>query len=234
MAISRDKFLISVSDMRESWHEFCVLSTRMETVFTRRREPAKPTSRDMIVEAALTVFAERGIRASTLKDVAHAAGVSVGRVQHHFKTKDELVAAVDDHAIDVLAAKIQNPDAPPVEALMAMGRKFADVLIETPHVLEYICQQMIEPSEVGKTIFDGIYQISEAQRVQFTERGQTREDLDPVWGSLLPLILRAGTIALRHHIERYIPGQFLDSDQIRRWDEAVTALIRHGQLRPDA
>jgi AcrR family transcriptional regulator len=204
----------------------------METVFTRRREPAKPTSREMIVEAALTVFADHGL-AATLKDVAVVAGVSVGRVQHHFKTKDELVTAVDDYAIDALAAQIQSPDAPPDEALMAMGRKFTDVLVETPHVLEYICRKLIEPGEVGKTIFDGMFAISEAQRVQFTERGQTREDLDPIWGSLLPLILRAGTILLRDHIERHIPGQFLSSQQLRRWDEAVTALIRHGQLRAE-
>jgi len=221
--------------MNVSWHEFHVLSTGMEeTVFTRRREPAKPTSREMIIDAALTVFAERGIQASTLKNVADEAGpgVSIGRVQHHFKTKDELVAAVDDYAIDALADKIQNPDAPPDEALMAMGRKFTEVLVETPHVLEYICRQMIEPGEVGKTIFDGMFAISEAQRVQFTERGQTREDLDPIWGALLPLILRAGTILLRDHIERFIDGQFLEPEQLRRWDEAVTALIRHGQLRP--
>lgn len=205
----------------------------METVFTRRREPVKPTSRDMIVEAALTVFADHGIRTSTLKDVADAAGVSVGRVQHHFKSKDELVAAVDDHAIDALAAQIQNPDVPADEALMAMGRKFTDMLVEAPHVLEYICLKLVEPGEVGKTIFDGMFAISEAQHQQFAERGQTREDLDPIWGSLLPLILRAGTILLRDHIERHLPDKFLDPDQLRRWDEAVTALIRHGQLRSD-
>lgn len=201
-------------------------------MFTRRRrEPAKPTSADIIVEAALTVFADRGIQASTLKNVADAAAVSIGHVQHHFKTKDELVAAVDDYAIDALADKIQNPDAPPDEALTAMGRKFTDVLTESPQVLEYMVRKMIEPGEVGKNIFDGMFAISDAQRVQFTEHGQTREDLDPIWGSLLPLILRVGSIALREHIERYINGEFLQPEQLRRWDEAVTALIRHGQLR---
>lgn len=206
----------------------------MESVFTRRREPAKPTSAEKIVEAALTVFADHGAHASTLKAVAEEAGVSIGRVQHHFKTKDDLVAAVDDYAIDLLAAQIQSPDAPPEEALMAMGHRFAEVLIDTPHVLEYICRQMIEEGDIGKTIFDGMLQISEAQRVQFAERGQTRDGLDPLWGALLPLILRAGTILLRDHIERYLPGRFLDPDELRRWDTAVTALIRHGQLRPDA
>lgn len=206
----------------------------MESVFTRRREPAKPSSAEEIVEAALTVFADHGVRSSTLRMVAQEAGVSIGRVQHHFKTKDELVAAVDDHAVDLLAAQIQNPDAPPEQALMAMGQRFTGVLIETPHVLQYICRQMVEEGDLGKTIFDGMLQISEAQRVQFAERGQTREGLDPLWGALLPLILRAGTILLRNHIERYLPGKFLEPDEIRRWDAAVTALIRQGQLRPDA
>ncbi|MEN4446326.1 helix-turn-helix domain-containing protein [Mycobacterium sp. SM3041] len=203
----------------------------METVFTRRREPAKPTSREMIIEAALTVFAERGTQAATLKNVADAAGVSVGRVQHHFKAKEDLIAAVDDHAIDALAAKIQNPDAPPEETLVAMGHRFTEVISEKPHVLEYICMQMLEPEGVGETIFDGMFAISEAQRVHFEKMGLTREDLDPEWGALLPLIVRAGTILFRKHIERHIPGAFLEPENLRRWDEAVTALIRHGQLR---
>lgn len=198
----------------------------------RRRETAKPTSAEAIVEAALAVFADHGIQSSTLKNVADAAGVSIGRVQHHFKTKDELVCAVDDYAIDAMAAKIQDPGAPPDEALSAMGRNLTDVLADTPHVVEYICRKMIEPGDVGKAIFDGMVAITDAQGAQFIERGQTREDLDPVWGSLLPLILRVGSILLRGHIERYLPGPLLDMDQLRRWDDAVTALIRHGQLRP--
>ncbi|HYR13091.1 MAG TPA: hypothetical protein VEQ67_02585, partial [Mycobacterium sp.] len=61
----------------------------------------------------------------------------------------------------------------------------------------------------------------------------TREDLDPQWAALNPLILRIGAIILRPHIERYLGESFTTAAQLQRWDAAVTTLIREGQVRRD-
>jgi AcrR family transcriptional regulator len=47
-----------------------------------------------IVEAARTVFAERGFRAGSLRDVGERAGVSAANVVHHFGSKHGLLLAV--------------------------------------------------------------------------------------------------------------------------------------------
>lgn len=52
-----------------------------------------------IAYGVLAVVAERGLAAVSLRSVAAAAGVSMGRVQHYFAGKDELVA----HACRVVA-----------------------------------------------------------------------------------------------------------------------------------
>ena len=47
-----------------------------------------------IVEAARTVFAERGFRAGSLREVGERAGVSAANVVHHFGSKEGLLLAV--------------------------------------------------------------------------------------------------------------------------------------------
>ncbi len=55
----------------------------------------------------------------------------------------------------------------------------------------------------------------------------------PLWGVLNPLLLRFGAIILRGHIERHLPEPLTSPTQLRRWDAAVSALLRHGQLKTD-
>jgi AcrR family transcriptional regulator len=51
-------------------------------------------NREAILEAALTVFAEHGFHATSLDDVARAAGVTKGTLYWYFKRKEDLYAAI--------------------------------------------------------------------------------------------------------------------------------------------
>src|SRR2546423_15267855 len=55
------------------------------------------TSKAVIRNAALRLFAERGHDAVSVRGIAAAAGVSPALVVHHFGSKDGLRAAVDEH-----------------------------------------------------------------------------------------------------------------------------------------
>jgi AcrR family transcriptional regulator len=57
----------------------------------RRRSEARPGE---IIEAALTVFAEKGFAAARLDDIAARAGVSKGALYLYFETKQDLFRAV--------------------------------------------------------------------------------------------------------------------------------------------
>jgi AcrR family transcriptional regulator len=61
--------------------------------------PEDLTARARIRDAAITLFAERGIGPATIRDIAQAAGVSSGLVRHHFGSKDGLRRACDDYAM---------------------------------------------------------------------------------------------------------------------------------------
>ncbi|HNC74736.1 MAG TPA: helix-turn-helix domain-containing protein, partial [Elusimicrobiota bacterium] len=43
-----------------------------------------------VMRAALRLFVEKGINATTIKDIARAGGVSEGALYRHFKSKEDL------------------------------------------------------------------------------------------------------------------------------------------------
>jgi TetR/AcrR family transcriptional regulator, transcriptional repressor for nem operon len=66
--------------------------------------------RERLVAAACQVLHEQGVEATTLADIAQAAGVPVGNVYYYFKTKDQLVeAAINAHG-DTLRAMLAALD----------------------------------------------------------------------------------------------------------------------------
>jgi TetR/AcrR family transcriptional regulator, regulator of cefoperazone and chloramphenicol sensitivity len=57
------------------------------------------TARARIRDAALELFAERGIAGATIRDIALKAGVSSGLLRHHFGSKEGLRDACDEFAM---------------------------------------------------------------------------------------------------------------------------------------
>ena len=71
----------------------------------RRAEAAEETRR-RIVEASFALHTERGIVATSMKQIAQRAGVSVGTVYHHFPTYDDAILACGQH----VAERVPPPD----------------------------------------------------------------------------------------------------------------------------
>jgi AcrR family transcriptional regulator len=62
-------------------------------VSTRRQEQAR-WRRERLLDAALEVFADKGIDGTSVKDIAHAAEVTPGLLYHYFDSKESLVAVL--------------------------------------------------------------------------------------------------------------------------------------------
>ncbi|MFD6354234.1 TetR family transcriptional regulator [Nocardia tengchongensis] len=61
---------------------------------TRDAEQAGEARRAQILAAAMTLFAEKGYRGTSLAAVAEAAGITRSGVLHHFSSKEALLSAV--------------------------------------------------------------------------------------------------------------------------------------------
>jgi AcrR family transcriptional regulator len=59
--------------------------------------PKSLRTRRRILDAAMSLFAERGYHASSNADVAEAAGLTRGAMLYHFPTREDLVEAAIDH-----------------------------------------------------------------------------------------------------------------------------------------
>ncbi|MCD9145384.1 TetR/AcrR family transcriptional regulator [Streptomyces albireticuli] len=72
----------------------------------RRRDPQKRI--EEITAATEQVIAERGIEGLTHRAVAEKAGVPLGATTYHFATKDDLITAALQRAVDRYAAYLQD------------------------------------------------------------------------------------------------------------------------------
>lgn len=99
---------------------------------TQAERTAATTAR--VVAAARQLFAERGWAATSVEEVARAAGVTKGALYHHFADKTALLAAVyedqERRSIEHLLAHAPPPDTDPVEAIKAGSRLFLDECLD--------------------------------------------------------------------------------------------------------
>lgn len=75
-----------------------------------------------LLDAVLSVIAEDGFAAVSMRTVAARAGVSLAQVQYYFKSKDDLVRAGFDHAGRLFLATLAavRAEEPSVERLRAI------------------------------------------------------------------------------------------------------------------
>lgn len=69
---------------------------------------AKAQRRDKLLAAAKATFAAKGFHATTIGDIAKAAGVSYGSIYWYFESKDALFHALMDHQEQALREHIER------------------------------------------------------------------------------------------------------------------------------
>lgn len=66
----------------------------MDEIVTQAARPSRHNLREAIMQAAETLFASNGFRATSIRDIAQAAQANPGSVSYHFKSKDGLLLAI--------------------------------------------------------------------------------------------------------------------------------------------
>ncbi|WP_161982949.1 TetR/AcrR family transcriptional regulator [Candidatus Frankia alpina] len=181
-----------------------------------------------IAQAVFRVTASHGVEAVSLRDVAAEAGVSMGMVQHYFRTKDEMLLFALDHMRVRVAARLHArlahlPDATPRDIARAVFIELLptaeDSRAEAAVSVAFYSRAAVKPAYAA-ALSEGLRalltvtteQLGAAQR-----DGHLRPDLDPeqeaaslFWlahGLVGPLLVglytptQALTI-LDHHLDR--------------------------------
>lgn len=96
-----------------------------------RTESGRNDKRDRILNAAITVFAEKGFHQARVSDVADQAGVADGTIYLYFKSKDDLLLTLFEEKMDAIIAGLnvvlQGFDDP-VDRVRAFARYHAQLV----------------------------------------------------------------------------------------------------------
>ena len=150
------------------------------------RPPIDRRELEPVLEAVLRLAARGGSRSVTFREIASEAGVSVGRLQHHFGTRDELIsAAVEWHLLQV------------TERLDALGRQPGTATERVGRMIDEIVDRSWQRSSIW---IDLLGRSSDSA----TYRTAARE-VNDAWYHVLVRIIRdgaeAGEFVLRASVE---------------------------------
>jgi AcrR family transcriptional regulator len=90
-------------------------------------------TRDEILEAAAQIFGQKGFHAASMQDIAQAVNLQKASLYHHVSSKQEVLLAVLDRALDLLIDHMQAVVAqplPPEEKLRQAMIVYLNVMLE--------------------------------------------------------------------------------------------------------
>lgn len=120
---------------------------------TTRTAATTAPSKERIRTAALRLFAERGVAATSLREVAREAEVTPGLVVHHFGGKDGLHAAIDDHVLDLFRVALESVPltGQAQEIVAARDEAVTRMFEDNPEAIDYLRRVVVtpDPGDVG-------------------------------------------------------------------------------------
>jgi AcrR family transcriptional regulator len=108
-------------------------------------------ARARIRHAALLEFGARGFAGATFKGIAARAGVSIGLVQHHFGTKENLRQVCDEAVIEVFRQQTTRGAA---TGEITQPDFIAGLFEASPPLLRYLARAAMDGGPAGAAVLD--------------------------------------------------------------------------------
>ncbi len=132
--------------------------------------------RRQILEIAAQLFARKGYRGTSMRDIGEQAGVLGGSLYHHIRSKDALFVELHDAALDAAEERIAN-------AVYAQDGPWAK--------LEAACAAMLDiqlaPDSLTTPMMNDFREVPDKVREQLIARRDRFEDLFRTLVESLPL-----------------------------------------------
>jgi TetR/AcrR family fatty acid metabolism transcriptional regulator len=199
--------------------------------------PRRLRSRERILAAATRVFARRGFHGSRVSDIAEEAGIAYGLVYHHFRNKDEILAAIYAEKWGEYIAYLVELGHRPLgfgERMAKLVRFWVRTFRQDPHLMTVIINEITRSYEFMEshdiatvmTAFDAIQVIIEAGIAS----GEVRPGVDA----------RLATYVVLGTAEMILSGYVLgtlrrdDEDAWARDEEQIAEILLRGLAAPAA
>jgi AcrR family transcriptional regulator len=169
--------------------------------------PVRDDTRTRILDTALELIAEKGFAGTSTRELSERLGFTKAALYYHFRTKDDLLAALITPALDDLAALVH--DATP-RASAAARREILSRYVD--HVATHLTLIQVlsqDPSVVHRPAFDASLELYARlakllcgqERPDTTQRTWVRSALGGIHAALLhaapeddPLVVRKAAL----------------------------------------
>lgn len=162
----------------------------------KSRTVAKPATRDLILDTAERLFAERGFFGVSVRDITDAAGLRLASVNYHFGTKDDLLKEVVSRRFREIDADRQEKFAALKPKLPNMSKR--EIVGQVVDIFMLPILSRVTSGEPGWTAYAQI--IAHGSNVKLWATGILASVLDPAARDFLDLLRRAYPDAEDHAI----------------------------------
>lgn len=149
------------------------------------RRPAD--TRERVLQVAQALFAERGYRGTSLRDIAKRIGIKAPSLLHHFPSKQQLYLAVLDKMFESLedaANRIAWGRESRQERMRQAVADTIDFIARRPDFVRIMWKEMADESGVGRQVLKRRLPPLFSTAVNFIFRGQRdgefRTEVDPL------------------------------------------------------
>lgn len=151
-----------------------------------RRERRRAEMRERIIRAALRLFSERGVAATTVEDITNEADVGKGTFFNYFPSKEDILA----HLCQLQMGKIREFVSRSLDSPMPMERvlyELALILVEefgnSPALAQNILAALFSSQSARQRMGSDIVEDREVLAKLMAarqDRGEIRDDLSPM------------------------------------------------------
>lgn len=194
----------------------------------RVRDLLAAARREQILEAATRVFAKKGFRRATTREVAREAGVSEGTIYNYFEDKDALLMAILDalNETERRAADFEEGLATDFGGFVEEYlRRRMSLIWENKDIFRVVLSEMLVNRELRERY---LRQVVEPTMKIAEKYFRSRVELGDVPAMDAPLAMRAVASSV---IGLVVLGLLGDEEVGSRWDEAagvLAGILVHG------
>ena len=183
----------------------------------------------IIRDAAMGLFAERGVSGVTVRQVASAAGVSPGLVMHHFGSKDGLKDAVDRRVVRFVDAELAELAQIGEEgAAMSLAALFVERLDQEPSLAGYVRRLLVDGGEAAEALFDRLFDTTVVGLRSLVGAGVVRPAPDERVRAAFLLVNDLAMVVFRRQIERVAGIDPLAGRGLAAWTAEVVDVYTNG------
>lgn len=210
-------------------------------MIVRSHEVEDRTSKAIIRDEALRLFATRNADAVTVRDIAAASAVSPALILRHYGSKDGLRAAVDEHVVHLFQTMLAQATAPQgtapldVQALPTLAEQVARHLPPGSPIPAYLARLLIDGGPEATALFVQLHALSQAGLADLIEAGSAVDGGDPSVRAAFLLANDLAVMMLRDRLREVLGMDPLSVDGLHRWGRQVLAVYQGGLLaaQPD-